>query len=265
MAPEDDDQPAPRPEAAATAPAAGADLRAKDVLGRTAEELEELERQLDPSVRAELESWFARPSALVVNEQREAAEQAPPDTLTLGFGDGMDAQLAAEAAERKKRVDAAAAVIFPWMYDMLERHTRSAERHREIVPPTPVLDPSILAVAVPAEEEMATIGEPRVYELSREIEAALGEAAPQAVLRDLYRPETEFSIQLTAPDDASDQPTDAHREVLAALDWRPEPVEVLALAESARLAHAEFREITAPPWAETVPAAKAVRHQRRSS
>ena len=63
----------------------------------------------------------------------------------------------------------------------------------------------------------------------------------------------------------STQPIDGHREVLAALDWRPEPVERLELAASARAAHAEFREITAPPWSETVATAKAIRQQRRSS
>ncbi len=263
MPPDDDDLPAPAPSDAVSAPpAAHSDLRAKDVLTRSAAELEELERSLDPAVRAELESWFARPSAMVVEEQVEA-EAAPSPGLQLGFGDGMDAQLAAEAAARKKRVEAAAAVIYPWMYDLLERHQRYDVR--PIVPPAPVLDTSILAVAIPGEEEMATIGEPREYGLSREIEAALADAAPQAVLRDLYRPETEFTIQLTAPEEEGDQPTDGHREVLAALDWRPEPVERLALAASARTAHAEFREITAPPWPETVAAAKAIRHQRRSS
>ena len=261
MTPDDDDLTTPAPtDVEPGPPAARSDLRAKDVLTRSPAELEELERNLDPAVRAELESWFARPSAMVVEEQAEAEQSA---ALLLGFGDGMDEQLAAEAAERKKRVAAAAAAIFPWMYDLLERHQRYDVR--PIVPPTPVLDPSILAVRVPNEEEMATIGEPREYGLDREIEAALADAAPQAVLRDLYRPETEFTIQLTAPDDESEQPTDGHREVLAALDWRPEPVERLELAASARAAHAEFREITAPPWAETVATAKAIRHQRRSS
>ncbi len=264
MPPDDDDLPAPAPsDAASDPPAAHSDLRAKDVLTRSAAELEELERSLDPAVRAELESWFARPSALVVEEQVEAA-QAPNQALLLGFGGGLnDAQLAAEAAARKKQVEAAAAVIYPWMYHLLERHQRFDVR--PIVPPAPVLDPSILAVTIPGEEEMATIGEPREYGLSREIEAALADAAPQAVLRDLYRPETEFAIELTAPDDESDQPVDGHREVLAALAWRPEPVERLALAASARAAHAEFRELTAPPWPETVAAAKAINHQRRSS
>lgn len=262
MSPDDDDLPASPPDDAASGPpAAQHDLRAKDVLSRTAEELEELERNLAPEVRAELESWFARPSAMVVQEQQEAA--SPHDPLVLGFGDGMDAQLAAEATERKKRVEAAAAVIYPWMYELLERHERYGVR--PITPPAPVLDPSILAVTIPGEEELATIGEPREYGLSREIESALAEAAPQAVLRDLYRPETEFTIQLTAPEDESEQPADGHQEVLAALAWRPEPVERLDLAASARVAHAEFREITAPPWPETVATAKAIRHQRRSS
>lgn len=265
MTPEDDQPPSP-PETAPADAGSGSDLRARDVLTRTAAELEELERQLDPAVRAELESWFARPSAMVVREQLE--QDAPPDVpVVLGFGDGMDALLAAEAAARKKRVEAAAAVIFPWMYDLLERHERHAQQHRELVPPRPVLDPTILAVRVPSDEEMATIGEPREYERGREIEGVLEEAAPQAVLRDLYRPETEFTLQLAPPEDdeAAGQATDAHREVLAALDWRPEPVERLALAESARAAHAEFRELTTPPWPETVAAAKAIRQQRRSS
>lgn len=263
MTPDDDDLPTAAPADVETdRPAGHSDLRAKDVLTRSAAELEELERNLDPAVRAELESWFARPSAMVVEEQLEAAE-ASPATMVLGFGDGMDAQLAAEAAARKKRVEAAAAVIYPWMYDLLERHQRYDVR--PIVPPVPVLDPSILAVRVPDEEEMATIGEPREYGLDREIEAALADAAPQAVLRDLYRPETEFTIELTAPDDESTQPLDGHREVLAALDWRPEPVERLELAASARAAHAEFREITSTPWPETVASAKAIRQQRRSS
>ena len=240
-------------------------LRARDLLNRSSEELEAIEAALDPQQLAELQSWFARPSRQVVEEQLARSGQGRV-VLGAGLGDDYADQLDDESAARKKRVAELATVISPEMYDCLERHERFAGRFREPVPPAPVLDPSILRVVVPTEEQLATIGEPQFYGQPRDIEQDLRDAAPQAVLRDLYRPETEFQLQLQSPVSEEELgPADAHREVLAALDFRPEPPATLDSAADARAAHAEFRELINPPWPEQVAAARAVRIARRTS
>lgn len=258
------------PAAAATesdAPPTG--LRARDVLNRSAEELEELERQLDPAERAELESWFARPSRVVVEERldeaRLAAEDAANDEYLarLGFG-GSSQQLRAEAEARNKRLAELSAAVYPWMYDLLERHARAGAAHRELVPPAPVIDLSITRLRVPDEEELATIGEPRTYQPTPDVADALGVSVPQAVLRDLHRPVEEFERTLVRSDADEAATVDAHREVLTALDWRPEPVTWESPMAEARTAHREFHTGIAESWPAMVAAAKAWRDARRS-
>lgn len=248
--PDDDD--APRAPDAPTS-----DLRGRDVLARSSEEIEAIEAALDPTARAELASWFARPSVAVVQEQVRAAPVAGLEA----FGGDIDEVLEAQAAERRARVAALAAVIEPWFYERFERHDRYARAFPELVPPPAVLDPSIARLRIPSEDELATIGEPRDYVRSRDIDEALEEAAPQAVLRDLYRPVTEFGREFTS-DYQEDQPADAHAEVLAALAFRPERPELVSVAEVVREARTAFREATAPPWADLVAQAKAVRAAR---
>ncbi|MBK9030046.1 MAG: hypothetical protein IPL61_01695 [Myxococcales bacterium] len=264
--PPDDDAAATRaPDALSepTEPApAGAtsDLRGRDVLARSSEEIEAIEAALDPIARAELASWFARPSVEVVQERVAATASVAG---LEAFGGDIDAVLEEQAAQRRARVAALAAVIEPWFYDRLERHDRYARTFRELVPPPAVLDPSIARLRVPSEEELATIGEPRDYVRSRDIDQALDESAPQAVLRDLYRPVSEFTIEFTS-DYQDDQPTDAHAEVLVALAFRPEQPELVSVADVVREARTAFREATAPPWAELVEEAKAVRAAQRA-
>ena len=262
----DDDGSKQAPEAAPTGDdrdAPRSDLRARDLLSRSSEELEAIEAALDPQQLAELQSWFARPSRQVVEEEIARTKRV---SLGAGLGDEYAEEMDADSAARKKRVAELATVITPEMYDCLERHERNAGRFRDLVPPAPVLDPSILAITVPTEEQIATIGEPQFYTQPHDIEKDMEDAAPQAVLRDLYRPESEFALQLVSQTDDEEQVvTDAHREVLAALAFRPERVAVLDSAAEARAAHAEFRELIAPPWPEQVAAARAVRDARRSS
>lgn len=239
------------------------ELRGRDLLHRTSEELEAIEAAMDPQQLAEVQRWFTRPSRQVVEEQL-APER--PVRLGAGLGDEYATELGDDSEARKRRVADLATVITPEMYDCLERHARYSARFRELVPPAPVLDPSILRIVVPTEEQIATIGEAQFYGQPRDIEEDLKDAAPQAVLRDLYRPETEFQLQLERQ--ASDEElagTDPRREIQAALAFRPEPPPHLDAAAEGRAAHAEFRQLVSPPWAETVPAARDERQRRRSS
>ncbi|MEK6598504.1 MAG: hypothetical protein AABY91_09245 [Gemmatimonadota bacterium] len=75
-----------------------------------------IERALDPATRAELASWFARPSRDVV-----AAQQAEAVPL-----DPFEAQLHAEAVEQRPRVAARARALEPGMFALRERPQRSA-------------------------------------------------------------------------------------------------------------------------------------------
>ncbi|MBP8811846.1 MAG: hypothetical protein KBG48_23985 [Kofleriaceae bacterium] len=248
----DDDAPDAPPEAPAS-PAA--ELRAKDVLARTPDQVDDLTATMSPGELADLEKWFQRPSAMVVAERLSEAA-----ALLAGGEDveDIDQVLDREFQERQKRIALASTAITPASIALLERHRDHADRFRQPEPPPPRFDPSILKVRVPTEEELATIGEGRSYQRDNEVEAALAMAAPQAVLRDLYRPVEEFERVLVPPpidDDAEPPIYDAHGVVREVMAWRPERPTWDTFAEAARDARTRFREAAGGFWGESTVAA----------
>lgn len=223
------------------------ELRGKDILTRSEAELAEL--ALDPTELADLAQWFARPSHEVVVEA--AVRRAPGD-------EEMDRRF----DERQIRIKEACKAVDPVMIVRLERHDATARTFlRPIEGPAPFVDEGILQIRIPPPSEDAQIGDLRSYEREREVEEALTEAVPQAVLRDLYRSETQFDLRFGSPY-ADDVPEDPWVELRAAIRERREAPPQVATYAEAVAARRVFRTLTAHPWPESLAIVQAIRKAR---
>jgi hypothetical protein len=133
---------------------------------------------LDSTARAELERWFGLPSFEQLSE-RGVEPQPPPEDPEF-------------AAIRKRRDDAIAAVD----PRLLEAIHRRVEPTLPLIRPRPDVklnaDPSIVRFNQEMLDRQAGIAEPREVEPPYDLADALAERTPQALLRDLHRPETDF-------------------------------------------------------------------------
>lgn len=267
MAPDEPDRPgpAPAPESgeATDETAARPEPRAKDLIGRSREELEE---QLDPRTLAELASWFVRPSRVEVEEAIESRGRfARNDQLDpiAALGMSMGVLDIEESTAQKEAREAAMAAVEPRMVDLLERHERTPER---LVKPRPDVKFHVDDTVVPRwirslletdEDGGPRVAEARVLQRSPDIDALLdNDNAPQAVLRDLHRPEETFDRRLEPAFPPPPPEEDMTFAIRDALRWRPEPLPRLERALSPR---AEWGDVYTGPWAELVPAARDAR------
>lgn len=223
------------------------ELRAKDILTRSEAELAEL--ALDPNELAELSQWFARPS-------RQAVEAAIPDAASP-----EDEQY----SERQLRIVEASKAIEPRMIALLDRHEHAVARYlRPIEGPPAFLDESIFQIRVPPADEDARVGDLRDYVRDGEIEDALQQAVPQAVLRDLYRSETDFQLQFTSPFFEESAPEDPWIELRGVMhERRPMPPR-LATYDIGAEAKREFRTLIDGAWVDKVAVVKAARAAREA-
>jgi hypothetical protein len=188
------------------------------------------------STELDLRAWFGLPSF----DDAAAPTAAPELTATE--------KLLAKRAE-------ILAHVAPWMVELLERHETIARRHRVPQPPKRPWDgdgrmtmfDEQAAHAAPTEEDW------REVDIPNDVRDALRESAPQAMLRDLHRPETEFSIQMQPPWDDEHEPppldpmepirTTVRTDYRVGLTITPAPVAMAA-------AIADLRGLLARPWAE---------------
>ena len=206
--------------------------RARDVAA--AKSTADLEERLDPETVRQLAAWFGLPSYQQLEEERAAAN-APTE----------DSERAAEIREMEAKIDAVVDRelldrIFSWP-------TAGDAMFDEIVPPELHLRERLLLSDERFSEVLGAIGEPREVQIPRELEEDLQECTPQAMLRDLYRPEPQFDKYLTY---GEPEPTPASLiadiRTIACADYtvRPEP--------SARTRYedalAELRRVKALPW-----------------
>lgn len=145
---------------------------------------------LDASTRAELERWFGRPSFEQLAE-RGALPQAPLEDPEI-------------AAVRKRRDEAIAAVDPA----MLEAHRLRVEPPHDLIQPRPPVklnvDPGIARFDQAMIDRWNGIAEPRQVERPGELDDDLRECTPQALLRDLHRPELAFDKQFEVVDVIAD-------------------------------------------------------------
>lgn len=247
-------------DGAGDAPPSLSNLRVKDMVNRSREELE---AELDPATMAELASWFGRPNL------SEAREREVPEELRARAANDLDqferlgAALGALEEEDRSDVQARAmAAVQPRMLELFDRHHRAADTIR---PARPELQPTIDETLVPAsvramlptDDDQPKIGEPREIEIPRDIANLLEhDNAPQAVLRDLNRPVEEFERRLEPAFPPTPPEQDMTFAIRDALRWRPEPVPVI---EPLMVIRREWRPFLTQPWAEVVAAAIAAR------
>jgi hypothetical protein len=145
--------------------------------GRPADE-PKVKDLLDPATRAQLERWFSLPSFEQLADRGVVPAEPPPEDT--------------EASEQLKRRAAAIEAADP---TLLAEIAARAERSGDAIKPLPPLpSPTDRPIAQfdPAMAELRTIAEPRDYERAMWIEDDLKDCTPQALLRDLHRPELLF-------------------------------------------------------------------------
>jgi hypothetical protein len=211
--------------------------RAKDLLTRTRAELEEA---LDPATLAQLESWFDMPNLAAVEDQRAMAEEQVEE----------DKELAA----RLQRIAAACEASDPAFIAQIERHRHVRLQQRPEFDLAPIVDERLLNPVVRATLDRQFAEEPiadlRSYEQPRDIDEIIARHnAPQAILRDLYRPVRQYDKQYESPFSEEDMPSlDASREVREALRERLTVEWTEPALRSAMRARATGSAILQQPW-----------------
>jgi hypothetical protein len=181
---------------------------------------------LDAKTMADLERWFGLPS---FQELAERAEPPPPDPEA--------------AAVREARARALAAVDPA----LVEAHGRRIEKGETLIRFQQLIDvridPSLIRIDLDHIERKQGIAEPREVEISDQLRDDLNECTPQAILRDLHRPELYFDKLFEVVDMAAEQRLD----IVAAVDeamrtsWKLPPLGG-SLAAEARARIAELKE-----------------------
>ena len=162
---------------------------------------------LDPATQAELERWFGMPSATQLEEEGKLP----------GFS---DVDMAAVIERREK----ALANIDPTFVRILL--DRTEDRPSPIKPvPNPidvVVNENLAFFDHSMVDRALQIAEPREVEISEDLRDDLKECTPQALLRDLHRPEMFFDKQFELVDAAAEQRLDIVAEVKAAMrtNWK---------------------------------------------
>lgn len=184
---------------------------------------------LDARTIADLERWFGLPSFQELAERGKAP--APPPE---------DPEIAAVREQRAKAI----AAVDP---DLLEAHRRRVESGDSLIRFEATIDvridPSIARIDLDHIGRMHAIAEPREVEIPEPLRDDLHECTPQAILRDLHRPELYFDKLFEVVDYAAEQRLD----IVAAVDeamrasWRLPPFDRSIAAEGRALV-AELRE-----------------------
>ena len=155
---------------------------------------------VDLATQRELQKWFDLPSFEQVGARQPIAEDP-------------------ELVEVRERRAKACAAVDPALLELI--HVRT-----EVTPETLLhntfhidihVDPSIVQFDIDAVERQLQHAEPREVEISEELRDDLKECTPQALLRDLHRPELMFEKLFEVIDIAAEQKFDIVAEVDAAM------------------------------------------------
>lgn len=190
---------------------------------------------LDGGTRADLERWFGMQSFEALAEQGIQPEPPIHDP---------------EVIERRKRQDEALAAVDP---ALLERHRRRIAAMSDPVKPLPPIevrvDPGIAQLDASMIEQRASVAEPREIERPDYIADALAERTPQALLRDLHRPELDFQLRLERTDAIAEYRTDPAERVTEIMktSLRLPPAGVTPVQENRALLR-ELRVERRQPW-----------------
>jgi hypothetical protein len=190
---------------------------------------------LDSAERADLERWFGLPSFEQVAEREAVARPATEDP---------------EFAARRKRQEDAVAAVDP---RMLEARVRRGEAMAAITRPLPPIALRVETALGRLDEAMLDnrfgVAEPREYERPGDLPDALSERTPQALLRDLHRPELDFRLRFERVDMIEEFRIDVAGDVSALMktSMKLPPAEVTPLQEARQLLR-ELRDERHQPW-----------------
>jgi hypothetical protein len=179
-----------------------------------------LDQVVDAVTAAELQKWFGLPSYQQVQESEKAAALDDPEVLAL----------------RERRAKAIEAVDPAF----LASHLRRTEPRDDLLKFRPAIelrvDPSVALFDHAMADRGFTMGEPRDRELPEQLADDLHDCTPQALLRDLHRPETMFEKMFEVIDAAASQRFDIVAEVAAAMttNWKLPPLGPSPFRASAR-------------------------------
>ncbi|HEY4059163.1 MAG TPA: hypothetical protein VGM39_21250 [Kofleriaceae bacterium] len=189
---------------------------------------------------AQLMRWFGMPSAA----DGVAVENAPPPPLE------EDPEMVAVRERRAKAI----AAVDPGMLAAIEhRLTPPDDLFRLPPPPPPLADPSIARLDMKMIENKAQIADERFYEISEEMQEDIKECTPQAMLRDLHRPEMFFDKTFHIPDPEEEGLTlDIVKEVAQAMatSWKLPPLTDPSV--ELREVFTELRADRAKPWTDVL-------------
>jgi hypothetical protein len=190
---------------------------------------------LDTATQAELARWFGLPSFEELAERGEPPPEDPEDVLLR---------------ERRAR---AAASVDPALLEAM--HQRNEVRPWTLIKFEVVIEPKVKPEMGFVDHAMAErrvqIAEPREYEVAEALRDDMKDVTPQALLRDLHRPESDFDKQFELVDPAAGQRFDIVAEVAAAMatSWKLPPFGPSPLAEERALLEQD-RATRRRPWIE---------------
>jgi hypothetical protein len=193
---------------------------------------------LDSAAQADLERWFGLPSFEQLAEQQPAAREEDPEV----------------AAVREQRAKAIAAVDPKLLERIIYRVEQRPEQLLELELDIDVhVDPTIALFDEAMLANVATFADPREVEISEDLRDDMKECTPQALLRDLHRPELDFEKTFEVVDAAAEQRLDIVAEVATAMrtSWRLPPLSASPFVESRKLL-ADARATRNRPWADAV-------------
>ena len=188
---------------------------------------------------ADLEKWFGLPTFQQVEEGEVKLKPADEEDPYM-------------VAVRERRARAIAAVDPVW----LERHRLRTDGPADdlikfnphvtlrVNPDLPLFDRKMI-------ENKMSIADERWFERPEDISEQMEENAPQALLRDLHRPELTFEKTFEVIDMAAEQKLDAVAEVVAAMktDWRLPELQIRPGIEARQL-YGEVLAERRSPWAD---------------
>jgi hypothetical protein len=189
---------------------------------------------IDAATRAELERWFGLPSFTQVAEEKAASPDEDPDVIAV-------------RERRQKAIEA----IDP---AMLEAHRKRIEPPDWLVKERPTIELKIREDVTLLDHSMidrgSSIADPREVEISEELRDDLRDCTPQALLRDLHRPELDFDKTFEIIDHAAEGRIDAVsivNEVMTAT-YKVTPEVSTSIFHEGREILRELRTLRLAPW-----------------
>lgn len=198
----------------------------------------------DPAMQSKLAQWFGGAEGQKVTAIK-AAETVDENDPALGLF------TAAEVEERRKQIEKASAAADPALVAFLEAQ---AEYFAQALKPRP--EPKLTMDNIQARDfsppawGLRLAGDERIVERPDDVKDALADSTPQAVLRDLYRPEPRVGpirLRPMALDELLDPETGRRwvREMFAqSYKWSPGATMTQQIRES----QVELRLRLTEPW-----------------